>query len=174
MTTTVARLHISEFDSVLIQLVTLLKDGVASGASLGYLNGSPISGYEDFWQTEFNKVEEGQNVILVARKETELIGVVCLTSVGKANQLHRAEVRKLLVALDHQNQGVATKLMEEVVVIAKAEGKSLLTLDTETNSAAEFLYQKLGWQKYGAIPRYAASPDGTLSECSFYFNDLGD
>ena len=174
MTITVARLRVSEFNQTLIGLVTLLKDSVKSGASLGYLTDSPISEYEKFWQKEFRKVEENQNVILVARIETELIGVVCLNAVGKANQQHRAEVRKLLVALDHQNQGIATKLMTELEAIAKTLGKSLLNLDTESNSAADYLYQKLGWQKYGVIPRYAASPDGILLECSFYFKELSD
>lgn len=144
MRVNVARLSISEFDYALSALITLLGDAVNSGASLGYLTETPISEYENFWRMEFRKVEEGQNVILVARTETELIGVVCLNNVGKANQRHRAEVKKLLVALDHQKQGIATRLMSEVEAIAKAEGKSLLNLDTESNSAAEFLYQKLG------------------------------
>ena len=170
----VAKLQISEFDQTLSNLVTVLRDSVNSGASLGYLAESPISDYKSFWQKEFRDVEAGLTTILIARKQEHLVGVVCLSEVGKANQIHRAEVRKLLVTLDQQNQGIATALMAEVECAARAAGKSLLTLDTESNSAAEFLYQKLGWQKYGVIPRYAASPNGTLSECSFYFKELPD
>jgi GNAT superfamily N-acetyltransferase len=172
MALTVSRLTIAEFDQTLKGLLTLLKDAVNSGASLGYLAESPISEYENFWQKEFRDVQAGLTTILIARKQEHLAGVVCLSEVGKANQIHRAEVRKLLVVLDQQNQGIATTLMAEVEFTARAAGKSLLTLDTESNSAADYLYQKLGWQKYGVIPRYAASPNGTLTECSFYYKEL--
>ena len=174
MTLTVERLTIAEFDQTLKGLLTLLKDAVNSGASLGYVAESPISDYKYFWQKEFRDVEAGLTTILIARKQEHLVGVVCLSEVGKANQNHRAEVRKLLVVFDQQNQGIATALMAEVESAARAAGKSLLTLDTESNSAADYLYQKLGWQKYGVIPRYAASPDGILLECSFYFKELSD
>jgi hypothetical protein len=46
-------------------------------------------------------------------------------------------------------------------------------LDTETGSAAERLYARLGWTKYGEIPAYATSPDGRSRDVvSFFYKVL--
>jgi len=51
-------------------------------------------------------------------------------------------------------------------------GRTLVMLDTETGSAADFLYEAAGWTRYGIVPEYAADPAGTPRDCSFYFKRL--
>lgn len=161
-----------EFESSLTSLSNLLKSCVDSGASLGFLAGSDQSEFEQFWKEEFSAAFAGRNKIIAARHLDQIVGVVCLTSIGKATHSHRAEVRKLLVDNDFRGQGVAMALMTVLDEVAISEGKHLLTLDTETGSSADFLYQKLKWIRYGIIPKYAASPDGSLADCSFYFKQI--
>ena len=55
---------------------------------------------------------------------------------------------------------------------ALAEGRKLLYLDTESGSDADLIYPKLGWNLFGVVPHYAASPDGRLADCSFYWKEL--
>ena len=55
---------------------------------------------------------------------------------------------------------------------AAAHGLTLLLLDTETGSAADHLYRAAGWTRYGIVPHYAADPDGTPRDCSFYYKEL--
>ena len=43
---------------------------------------------------------------------------------------------------------------------ARAEGKTLLVLDTVTGDDAERLYERLSWNRVGVIPGYALYPDG--------------
>ena len=43
---------------------------------------------------------------------------------------------------------------------ARAEGKTLLVLDTVTGDDAERLYERLSWDRVGVIPGYALYPDG--------------
>jgi ribosomal protein S18 acetylase RimI-like enzyme len=71
------------------------------------------------------------------------------------NQQHRAEVLKLLVHPWARRRGIARALMLAIEAVAQAEGRTLLTLDTWTGSAAEVLYLSLGYVAAGVIPRYA-------------------
>ena len=52
-------------------------------------------------------------------------------------------------------------------------GRTLLTLDTEFGSAAEQLYLRLGWTKYGEVPAYATSVDNRSRDAvSFFYKTL--
>lgn len=50
--------------------------------------------------------------------------------------------------------------MERADVEARAEGRTLLVLDTVTGGTADRLYTRLGWTRVGEIPGYALYPDG--------------
>ena len=52
---------------------------------------------------------------------------------------------------------------------ARRIGRTLLTLDTETGSAAERLYIRLGWTKYGEIPAYATRADNRSRDAASFF-----
>jgi hypothetical protein len=59
--------------------------------------------------------------------------------------------------------------MNQLVEVAYANRKSLLMLDTETGSAAENLYRKLGWQELGVVPGHTLEKDGTPSSTTFFW-----
>jgi hypothetical protein len=52
---------------------------------------------------------------------------------------------------------------------ARRIGRTLLTLDTETGSAAERLYTRLGWTKYGEVPAYAMRADNRSRDAASFF-----
>ena len=56
---------------------------------------------------------------------------------------------------------------------ARAEGKTLLVLDTVTGDAAERLYTRLGWTRVGVIPGYALYPDGRLCDTTVFWKAVG-
>ncbi len=56
--------------------------------------------------------------------------------------------------------------------MAAADGITLLHLDTETGSPAEYLYRTSGWTAVGAIPDYAANPGGALRPTTIYYKRL--
>jgi ribosomal protein S18 acetylase RimI-like enzyme len=70
------------------------------------------------------------------------------------NQLHRAEVTKLLIHPDFRRRGIARALMEELEGLAERLGRSLITLDTRTGDSAEPLYASMGYVTAGVIPGY--------------------
>ena len=56
---------------------------------------------------------------------------------------------------------------------ARRIGRTLLTLDTETGSAAEGLYIRLGWTKCGIVPAYATTADNSIrADVSFFYKAL--
>lgn len=45
-------------------------------------------------------------------------------------------------------------------------------LDTETGSAAEEVYRRLGYIELGTIPRYGMSPTGEVRDGTFFYKHL--
>jgi ribosomal protein S18 acetylase RimI-like enzyme len=111
-------------------------------------------------------------VILAAFDGSTLVGTVQLILAVPPNQPHRGEIAKLLVHRSARRRGVAQRLMGRVEVEARAEGKTLLVLDTVTGDAAERLYEGLGWTTVGVIPGYALYPDGRPCDTTVFFKAL--
>ena len=63
--------------------------------------------------------------------------------------------------------------MAEAEREARAEGKTLLVLDTVTGSTAERLYDRLGWTRIGVVPNFALYPDGRPCDATIFWKKLG-
>jgi GNAT superfamily N-acetyltransferase len=100
------------------------------------------------------------------------VGTVQVVLALPPNQLHRGEIAKLLVHRSARGRGVAAALMHEAEAHARAEGKTLLVLDTCRGSVAERLYERLGWTKVGVVPGYALYPDGGICDTTFFWKAL--
>jgi hypothetical protein len=62
--------------------------------------------------------------------------------------------------------------MDQLVVEARADGKTLIILDTVTGGAADRLYERLGWTRLGTVPDYARDPDGSFCDATFFYKHL--
>ena len=169
MTVEVRRLAGAGLQAQLDALAGVLADCVAGGASVSYLE--PFSSQDaraafDEWADE---VEHGRRLILGAFADGVLVGAVQVILALPPNQPHRAEIAKLLVHRSARGRGVAQLLMEHAEAEARAEGKTLLVLDTVTGDAAERLYARLGWTAVGVIPGYALYPDGRPCDTTVFF-----
>ena len=154
-------------------LSDLLVDGVRGGASLGFVWPMADDAAPAFWRAIAAAVDANERVLLVAEDDAgRLLGAVQVVLAQPTNQAHRADIAKLLVHQEARRQGVGRALMAAAEQEATAQGKQLLVLDTETGSAAELLYQGSGWQQAGAIPGYAAKPQGGLAGTSIYYKAL--
>jgi GNAT superfamily N-acetyltransferase len=129
---------------------------VHDGAGVSFI--VPFSGADAraFW---LEKVLPGVRArtrrVLVAWSGGRIIGTVQLDLATPPNQVHRAEVVKLLVHPIARRRGIARALMIALEAVALAEAKTLLTLDTWTGGSAEALYRSLGYHVVGVIPRFA-------------------
>ena len=153
-------------------LVRILIEAVQAGASLGFMQNLGAEIALAFWQGAFEKIESGEVVIFAAFSGKVLIATTTLRLTTPSNQPHRGEICKVIVAPSHQGLGVGKALMKAAEIAAVEAGKNLLTLDTESESGAEFFYLSLGWLKVGEIPRYALSPSGDLHPTSIFYKEF--
>ena len=153
-------------------LARILVDCVDGGASVGFLAPLTPGRAAAFWEGAIAALVRGERAILVARdRDRRTVGTVSLAFAQAENQPHRAEVSKLLVHRSERRNGAGEALMRAVESLARADGRTLLVLDTAT-AAAVRLYARLGWTCAGVIPGYALNPDGSLCDTHVYWKAL--
>lgn len=170
---TIRRVGGDEAGALADGLADVLLDCVAGGASVGFMWPLPRERALAFWRGVAAGVARGERMLLVAEDAGgRVLGTVQLITALPDNQPHRADVAKMLVHRSARRQGVAARLMRAVDEAARAEGKTVLVLDTVTGGDAQRLYEREGWQHAGDVPRYALMPDGTPCGTSFYYKHL--
>lgn len=170
---TIARLTADDFAGHLPALAELLVDAVAGGASVGFLADFDQAAAVAWWQTRAAAVADGSLAVWVATGPAGVTGTISLAYADKPNARHRAEVVKLAVRRDARGRGLGRRLLAAAEEAAATSGITLLLLDTETDSAAERLYDAAGWHRYGVVDDYAAGPSGELKACTFFVKKLG-
>jgi GNAT superfamily N-acetyltransferase len=134
---------------------------VHGGAGVSFFVPFSLDESRAFWRDKvLPGVRAGTRRVVVARLGGRIVGTVQLDFATPPNQRHRAEVTKMLVHPLARRRGIARAMMQAIEPIALSERRTLLTLDTVTGSAAEPLYQSLGYVTVGVIPRFAR---GSLS-----------
>ncbi|MFA6267726.1 MAG: GNAT family N-acetyltransferase [Pseudolabrys sp.] len=159
----------AEAKARLEELGAILLDAVAQGASVNFLAGFTQAEAEEFWRGQIPGVADGGRHLLVADDGTTLVGTVVLTKAPQPNQPHRADIGKMLVLASLRRQGLGRRLLDAVEALARAQGRTLLMLDTHTGSAGEKLYRNCGWTEYGVVPGHALTPDGTPAHTTFFY-----
>jgi GNAT superfamily N-acetyltransferase len=172
MTTEILRLDGPTFDAAIPDLAMILADAVAGGASVGFVLPFTPEDAATWWQSIERDVVRGNVIVIVARMERRVVGTAQLRLAQLPNGQHRAEVAKVLVHRSARRRGIATALMNEIELIALEERRTLLVLDTITDSEAVQLYTKLGWTRAGEIPGYAGLPSGQLRPTTIFFRRL--
>jgi GNAT superfamily N-acetyltransferase len=168
----IRRLDAQHADAELDGLAAVLLDCVEGGASVSYM--APFS--HDDARAAFAgflaEAARGHRAILAAYDEGRLVGTVQVVLALPPNQPHRGEIAKLLVRRSARRRGIARLLMERAEAEARAEGKTLLVLDTVTGDPAESLYEGMGWTRVGVIPGYALYPDGRPCATTIFWKAL--
>jgi ribosomal protein S18 acetylase RimI-like enzyme len=154
--------------------VELLRDVVAGGASVGFLDPLADDEAAAYWDAVFAEVDAGSRRLFAVREGDRVLGTIQLAIPWKPNARHRAAVEKLLVHTTARRQGLGTLLMRAAEDAAVAVGRTLLILDTRAGDLAGRLYEKLGYVRAGVIPGYALNPAGRPQAAAFYYRDLRD
>lgn len=172
MTVEIRRLDGAGVRAVLDGLAAVLADCVAGGASVSFMAPFSHEQAREAFEGYAAEVERGRRVLLAAFDDDRLVGTVQVLLALPPNQPHRAEIAKLLVHRAARRRGVARLLMERAEVEARAEGRTLLVLDTVTGDDAERLYERLGFTRVGVIPGYALYPDGRACDTTVFFKKI--
>lgn len=156
----------------------MLARSVAAGASIGFVQPFTEADAAEFWLTRVLPMVEKQASILFAARKSDrgpVIGTAQLVLPSMPNQTHKADVAKMMVHPDYRRQGIADRLMAELIDEAEQRRFRLLTLDTRTNDDAQPLYAKHGFAVAGEIPGFAIDPDdpNKLDGTTYMYKWLG-
>ncbi|WP_170387500.1 GNAT family N-acetyltransferase [Ruegeria atlantica] len=170
----ILRMDLHGFDTALEDLTDILHACVQAGASIGFIHPFTPDQAQAYWQNQVRPgVQTGALDLLVAQDAGRVLGTVQLIPAAMPNQPHRADVAKLLVHPDARRQGLGRALMASLEDRAAAIGRTLLVLDTRSTDPSRLLYQNMGFQIAGEIPRYCRNPfEDRLEPTTYMFKDL--
>ena len=153
-------------------LCEVLIDCVAGGASVNFMWPMTRDKAERFWRGVGEGLARGDRALIVAEDDSgEILGTVQAIWATQENGPHRADVAKMLVHRRARRRGVGAALLAAAERASLAAGRTLLVLDTASEEA-ERLYERGGWQRVGAIPRYALLPEGPFCRTVVFYKDL--
>lgn len=154
------------------ELAALLADAVAHGASVNFMAGLTEAEAAAFWRGQIAGIAKGGRTLIVAERGGRIVGTAVLTPAWQPNAPHRAEISKMLVHSSMRRQGLGRRLLEAAEAAARAQGRTLLLLDTAGGSAGEALYRRCGWTEYGVVPGHSHVPAGGLESAVFFYKEL--
>ncbi len=156
---TITEIRQCDYPAQIGALTEILHACVHAGASVNFVAPFPVGEAHAFWADKVAAaMAGGKRRLWVAGDGTRTVGCVMLDWDLPPNQAHRGEVTKLLVHPDARRNGSARALMQTLIAAARGDGKTLLTLDTVSDSPAQRLYADLGFQIAGSIPGFARDP----------------
>ncbi len=161
-----------EAEARLADLAGVLVDAVAHGASVNFLAGFGQAEAEAFWRGQMPGLRSGERCLVGAFDGERLVGTVVLSFAPQPNAPHRAEIGKMLVHSAQRRRGLGRRLLAAAEAQARAAGRTLLMLDTETGSAGDRLYRACGWVPVGTVPDHAYRPDGRLAATTMFYRSL--
>ena len=177
LTTTLTRISIRALDAAeagarLGELSEVLVDAVAHGASVNFMAGFSAKDGQRFWCSQLAGIAAGEKLLLVADDGERLLATVLIMFAPQPNAPHRAEIGKMLVHSSARRQGLGRRLLAAAEDTARAAGRTLLMLDTETGGAGDLLYRSCGWTAIGSVPDHAFKPDGHFAETTLFYKQL--
>jgi ribosomal protein S18 acetylase RimI-like enzyme len=158
---------------IIESLSEILIETVAGGGSVSFMHPLDPATARAFWSGALAAAARGERVVLGAFEGEALVGTVSLLLDCPPNQLHRAEIAKMMTRPSHRRRGAATALMRAAERLAVERARTLLTLDTAAEDGASRFYEKQGFTLAGTIPDYALKPHGGLTATMVYWKRIG-
>jgi GNAT superfamily N-acetyltransferase len=156
---------------VLEGLCDVLIDCVEGGASVSFMLPMTRAKAERYWRDVAASLARGERALVIAEDPDGILGTAQAIWAEPENQPHRADVAKMLVRRRARRLGVGAAVLAAAEHAARDAGRTLLVLDT-ASPEAERLYERGGWRRAGAVPKYALMPDGSFCGTVFFYKDL--
>ena len=168
----IVELAAGDVEAAAEELAQLLLDAHASGMALGLAAPLDRARAAASWRTTAALLDPDDRVMLGARLDGALVGVVQIVRAPAENGAHRAEIVRFAVRDGMRGRGVGRTLLEAAVERARTMGVSLLWLSTHADTDSDRIYGNLGWTRMGTMPGYSLRPDGVAVASAFYYLEL--
>jgi GNAT superfamily N-acetyltransferase len=159
----------AEAEARIGELAAILVDAVAHGASVNFVAGFDHAEAAAFWRGQLPGIADCGRILLIAEDRGAIVGTTVLTLAHQPNAPHRAEIGKMLVHSTARRRGLGTRLLAAAEETARRLGRTLLLLDTQTDSAGDRLYRSCGWTPFGIVPDHALTADGRPAPTTFFY-----
>jgi len=155
-------------------LSDVLIDCVEGGASVSFMLPISRDRAEAFWRSSAASAARGERVLFLAEDTAgRIVGTVTVIWAPQENQPHRGDIAKMLVHRSARGKGIGAAMLVAAERCAAVAGKTVLVLDTVTDTSAYRLYARNGWRRCGEIPNYALWPDGRPCPTTVFFKEIG-
>jgi GNAT superfamily N-acetyltransferase len=168
----VVELDADAVEAHLGELAQLLLDAHASNMALGLAPDLTAERAAVVYRRTASQLKAGERILLGAFDGNILVGAVHLARAEAENGRHRGEIQRLVVGTGSRGRGIGRMLMEAAVGQARRLGLRLLWLMTHEGTAADQIYQRLGWTRLGVVPAYSTLTDGSVTGNAYYYLQL--
>jgi ADP-ribose pyrophosphatase YjhB (NUDIX family)/ribosomal protein S18 acetylase RimI-like enzyme len=139
---------------------TLLRDAVAAGAALGWVQPPEQTDVETLLGSLLAAVATGDAGLAVAWDEGQLVGFGYWRRYERPTHRPHADLERLVVRADRRGRGFGRLLLRELLTSAASADVEVLTLDVRgDNTDAIALYESAGFATYGRLPGFVAVRD---------------
>lgn len=129
-------------------------------SDLNLISDTLSDNFDEFWNYNVFKseLENPNSTYIVIKSNDEILG---FAGIWKAyDDVH---ITNIVTRKDIRNQGIGSKLLEELINIAKKTGLETLTLEVnENNHSAIHLYEKFGFKVLGIRKKYYNNTDNAI------------
>lgn len=123
-----------------------------AGGAVGFRPGAPRADVDRAVLTHFAAIAAGERSLVAVYDEQVLVGVAILRWVRGPLLGHTAHVASVMTDPDRRGEGIGSRLMAEVVGVARAHAVELLTLDYRDGLGIGEFYASCGWTETGRTP----------------------
>ena len=119
-----------------------------------------ITEFDEFWNAEVleKELENPLSTYIVAISDKQVVGYA-----GLWQPLDEGHITNIVTRLNKRGNKVATKMLEELIEIAKARSLNCVTLEVNVhNEIAINLYKKYDFKEVGKRPKYYNNTDDAL------------
>lgn len=138
-----------------LRLTTLRLDDVNFAATLAEEEAKPASAFEA-------AVRDG--AVFVAEDDGAVLGLVGFTPQTRAKSRHKGFIYGVFVMPEGRGRGVGRALMTATLDHARGVVEIVQLVALADNKAAVFLYESLGFERYGLEPRALWQSDGGFTD----------
>ena len=121
-------------------------------SDLNEISDNLTSDFDEFWNSSIleSELKNPFSKYIIARLNKKIVGFA-----GVIDTVDQLEITNIVVKKDFRKKGIGNELLEQLIKLAKENGKGKITLEVNsTNLAAIKLYEKNGFKNVGFRRKY--------------------